>query len=126
MVRPPKYDKKQIETLILAEKGTKEIAEEIGCSEALVSTIKRKLFKELKKLNNPVYIEYLDHAVVDRRPNVTEPPILACIGVIDQETDEALIVKQIWSKTTRESFRHTVIVKEAIKKIIQLKEVESK
>lgn len=125
MVKTAKYDRNKIESLILQGKGTSEIAQEIGCSEALVSTYKRELYQELDKLDNPVYIEYLDHAVVDRKPDVTEPPILACIGVIDKENDDAIILKQIWSKTTRESFRHSVIVKKAIKKIIQLKKVKT-
>lgn len=111
MGKKSKIDKNKIIQLLLEGKEGKEVAEIVGCSQPYVTQVKQ----EFEKLRDPVYIEYLDHAKVRNNPTMIKPPVLVAIGVIEFEDEESICLKQMWSKTTGESFAHAIIVKDCIR-----------
>jgi len=113
--------KAQIYDLIKQKVPYKKICEMTGYSKGYISQIKKEFEeKEDRGNGNFVYIEYKDHLVVDNAEGLHGPLILACIGEISLETDDALHIKQIWNKSLGKEIRYNVIVKSTIIKQIYL------
>jgi hypothetical protein len=92
-----------------------------GYSKGYISQIKKEFEdKEVRGNGNFVYIEYKDHLVVDNAESLHEPLILACIGEIFKESEDALYIKQIWNKSLDKEIRYNVIVKSTIIKQVFL------
>jgi transposase-like protein len=110
-------DKKQIKESLLSGARQVDLARQFGVSKPLISQIKDKLDAEmeLKEPQEAWLIEYVDQAVQDNVKEFDEPPVLAAVGFIVKENEEAIYLRQIWSKTTGENVRHAIIIKSTIK-----------
>ncbi len=111
-------DKEKVKELLL-QPGViaKDIALKFGISKGRVSQINAEQIADLEK-RNPTgeawLIEYKDQAVLDNDNELHDPPILSSIGFVVKETNDAIYLKQIWSKTTGEHIRYSIILKSTI------------
>ena len=123
------YSKSDIKHMLKHGMKQIEIARKTGFTKSWICQINKEFEQEQKQLEQPVYIEYMDHAVLDgpnmhEKINIAEPPKMAAIGFIEKETDEAICIKQVWSLTTGAHFRSNIIVKSNITRMARFTQLE--
>jgi hypothetical protein len=68
-----------------------------------------------------VRIEYIDHATIKGDlAKYNQPPILISIGIVENMSDKALVLKSMFSATTGETKIHQLIIKSCITSIKRL------
>ncbi len=113
---------KDIEEMMDIGMKNVDIAHKTLLTEGYISRLRDRYNKKLEKENSSpiVYLEYIDHGVLDEGATAYNTPLLACIGQIIEEDATYFYIRQTWSKSLHKNLRLNMVIKSDIKKRIQL------